>query len=256
MTNEEAKQILSAYRPSGEDASNPAFEEALDQARRDPSLAEWFEEERARDSELARIFQSLPAPEEGRRALLALRRVETAGTSEKRRPFWSWTAAIAACFALLLGASVLLMPFLRPAPEVTLQEPGSIGVVELASLARAAMPLDFRGDSVPELRAWLAGRGAPAPGDLPEALASLAAVGCRVFSDEHRNAISLLCLKKDGQLVHLFVADGNARRALAMAEKEWISQDGWNAYCWSDEDRAYVLLSPVPPEELEELVIG
>jgi hypothetical protein len=252
VTNEEAKQILSAYRPGGADASDPVFERALEQAKRDPELAAWFKQERESDADLARVFQSIPVPEAAKRSLLTLARVKPEG---KRTFFWGWTTAVAAGVALVLGITMLLMPYLRPAPEVTLQQPDSIGVVELAGLARAAMPLDFRGESVPELRAWLAGRGAPAPGTLSEALTSLSAVGCRVFSDEHGNAISLLCLKKDGQLVHLFVVEGDARRALAMAEKEWISQDGWTAYCWSDEDRAYVLLSPAPPGELEELVI-
>lgn len=254
MNNEEAKQILSAYRPGGEDASDPVFEQALEQARRDPELSGWFKHERERDAELARVFQSLPVPEDGRRSLLALARVEPV---EKKWTFWGWSLAFAACFALLLGVTVLLMPHLRPTPELTLNENQSLGALELLELAHAAMPLDFEGNSVPELRAWLTGRGAPAPASatLPDALFSLAAIGCRVFADDDGNAISLLCLKKDGDVVHLFVAEGNARAALAMAEKEWVRMDGWNAYRWGDEDRTYVLLSLASREELEELVI-
>lgn len=252
MRNEEAKQILSAYRPSGDDASDPVFERALEQARRDPELAAWFKEERRRDAELAQIFQSIPVPEGARRTLLALPRTEPSG---RKRLFWAWTSVIAACFALLLGATVLLLPYLRPAPELALSKERSLGASQLIELAHAARPLDFRGDSLPELNAWLTGRGAPKPGILSDALGELSAVGCRVFSDDGDNAISLLCLKKDGELVHLFVAEGKARKALAMAENQWIHQDGWNAYCWGDEDRTYVILSPAPPDKLEELVI-
>src|SRR5258706_136048 len=39
MNNQEAKLILQAYRCGGQDASDPLFAEALEQARRDPELA-------------------------------------------------------------------------------------------------------------------------------------------------------------------------------------------------------------------------
>ena len=43
MTNQDAKLVLSAYRPNGADARDPFFEQALQQANRDPELTEWFE---------------------------------------------------------------------------------------------------------------------------------------------------------------------------------------------------------------------
>jgi hypothetical protein len=252
MKNEEAKQILSAYRPGGDDAADPAFEEALEQARRDPELAAWFKEERRRDGEWVRFFQSIPVPEEGKQALLGLARVETA---PKKRPFWLWSVGVAAGLALCIGVIGLLIPYLPPSTDLAFDGERSVGVPELLQLAHARQPFDYRGSSVPELRAWLVGRGAPAPEALPEAWGALSPLGCRVFTDEWGHSISLLCLEKNGQIVHLFVAEGRARQALAMAEKEWINHSGWNAYCWSDEDRAYVILSPAPADELDELVI-
>jgi len=44
MDSGEAKFILSAYRPEGQDASDPRFAEALEQVRRDPILQRWFED--------------------------------------------------------------------------------------------------------------------------------------------------------------------------------------------------------------------
>lgn len=252
MRNEEAKQILSAYRPSGEDAADPVFERALEQARRDPELSAWFKHERERDAELAQVFQNLPVPEEGKHSLLTLARVKPA---DKKRTFWGWSLALAACFALLLGVTALLSPSLRTAPELALHKNGSLGAPELLELAHAAAPLDYHENSVPELRAWLTGRGAPAPATLSGALSSLPAIGCRVFSGDDGTGLSLLCLKKGGELVHLFVAEGQARDALAMAEEEWVQVDGWNAYCWGDEDHTYVLLSSAPRETLQDLVI-
>lgn len=252
MKNEEAKQILSAYRTGGDDAADPVFEQALQQARRDPELADWFKEERRRDGEWATFFQSIPVPEEGKQSLLHLARVQKI---KKRRPFWFWSGALAASLAFLFGVVFWLLSDLEPINARAFHEERSLGVSELLQLAHLRQPFDFRGGSVPELRAWLTGRGAAAPEGLPEAWGHLSALGCRVFADDQGQSISLLCLKKNGQIVHLFVAEGPARQALALAEKKWISHEGWSAYCWSDGDRAYVLLSPAPAEELDELVI-
>ena len=42
MTNQEAKFTLSAYRANGQDAGDPAFAEALAQAKQDPALGAWL----------------------------------------------------------------------------------------------------------------------------------------------------------------------------------------------------------------------
>lgn len=49
MNNDEAKFLLSAYRPGGRDAADPSVAAALDQAKRDPALASWFERQQAHD---------------------------------------------------------------------------------------------------------------------------------------------------------------------------------------------------------------
>jgi hypothetical protein len=53
MDNEEAKFILRAYRPNGADAGDAKFCAALEQAKRDPELARWFERELALDKTVA-----------------------------------------------------------------------------------------------------------------------------------------------------------------------------------------------------------
>src|ERR1700742_597016 len=52
-TNEPAKVVLNAYRPSGADAQDPVFRAALEQASRDPELAAWFKEQRSFDAATA-----------------------------------------------------------------------------------------------------------------------------------------------------------------------------------------------------------
>ena len=62
MNNETAKVILSAYRHDGADAQDPVFTDALQQARLDPELGKWFEEQRAFDHRIFQAVQRIEAP--------------------------------------------------------------------------------------------------------------------------------------------------------------------------------------------------
>jgi hypothetical protein len=62
MTNEDAKLVLSAYRPNGEDARDPFFEQALQQAKLDPELMEWFEKQRAFDRVIIAKIRTIEPP--------------------------------------------------------------------------------------------------------------------------------------------------------------------------------------------------
>ena len=62
MTNQDAKLVLSAYRPNGADARDPFFEQALQQAKRDPELMEWFEKQRAFDCVMVAKLRTIEPP--------------------------------------------------------------------------------------------------------------------------------------------------------------------------------------------------
>ena len=76
MNNEEAKLILQAYRPGGQDANDPRFREALEQAQRDPELARWFANEQALDSRIsAKVQAAIKPPAHLKSQLLAQRKI-------------------------------------------------------------------------------------------------------------------------------------------------------------------------------------
>ena len=72
MNNDTAKEILSAYRPDGQDAADPCFKEALEQAQRDPDLRAWFERERLRDQAMASFVSQHPVHGNHKQALLTM----------------------------------------------------------------------------------------------------------------------------------------------------------------------------------------
>ena len=71
MNNQEAKFILSAYRPSGEDACDAAFAAALEQVNRDPDLGAWFAEKRALDIATSEANSSILIPPDRRDKIIA-----------------------------------------------------------------------------------------------------------------------------------------------------------------------------------------
>ena len=62
MDNREAKFILNAYRPNGQDADDPRFSEALEQVRRDPMLERWFSESIAFDTVMTEKLRAIEVP--------------------------------------------------------------------------------------------------------------------------------------------------------------------------------------------------
>ena len=69
--NDQAKLLLSAYRPGGADATDPAFAEALAQAGRDPQLRAWLEESQRFDEAIAGKLRSVEVPANLRATILA-----------------------------------------------------------------------------------------------------------------------------------------------------------------------------------------
>jgi tRNA 2-selenouridine synthase SelU len=74
MTNDEAKVILGAYRPNGQDAADALFCEATRQAQQDPQLAAWFARAQGLDALMRGKLRELAPPPGLKEAILALGR--------------------------------------------------------------------------------------------------------------------------------------------------------------------------------------
>lgn len=102
MDNEEAKFILRAYRPNGADAGNAVFCAALEQVRKDPELARWFQREQALDKAVAERMHATVVPASLRDAILTGAKVSGVRreSARWRQPVW---LAAAASVVLMLG---------------------------------------------------------------------------------------------------------------------------------------------------------
>ena len=76
MDKEQARFILQSFRPDGADAKDPDFAEALLVAAEDRELGDWLAVERAQDAAFAAALNDLAIPDELRRNILSVLKME------------------------------------------------------------------------------------------------------------------------------------------------------------------------------------
>lgn len=249
MDNESARIILSAYRSTGADASDPVFADALEQARRDPALAEWFAGQRAVDERMCAALQSVIPPAGLKSRILASGRViEFSG----RRSWWSRPAwlALAASILILLGVTAVFFQ-----KETARHIPLAVLTDEIFQIQKNMPSLGAMSSDTAELRRWLADRGTPHDFAIPSGLHDKMGIGCQVYSIRG-SKVSLICFQLENkQMAHYFVTDRrNLTDSPAIGQTIYLQKDGVTFATWSDDRRTYVLASTVPADELKRLL--
>jgi hypothetical protein len=235
MNNEEAKLILQAYRPGGQDASDPRFREPLEQAQRDPELGRWFAKEQELDSRIsAKVKASLTPPPHLKSQLLAQRKIV--------RPtvwWWQpiWQLAAAACVALLVTLGAL---WFRPSGQTQF----AAYRADMAEFAEKKLDrLDLMSRDVAAVRRWLAQKESHGDLVLPAGLDGRPSLGCRLL-DWKGHKVSLVCFELDDKKVaHLLVVDSAAFKD-APTEAPIFKQVGDLATAsWSRAGKTYMVAS-------------
>ncbi len=252
MNNEEAKLILHAYRADGQDASDPRFREALEQAQRDPELARWFANEQALDSRIgAKLRKSTPAPADLKAQLLAQRKIV--------RPVIWWQRpavryAMAACFALFATLAVWF-GFLH---EGAIEARGN-GFADyrdaMADFAGNKLKrLEFKTRNVAEVKRWLAEKDSIAELTFPKGLEGKPSLGCRVLEWQGKK-VSLVCFElANRKVVHLLTVDSSIFENAPGEYPEFKQAGGVAMASWSRGGKTYVLASKRATEsELKDL---
>lgn len=253
MDNEQAKLILSVYRPGGEDASDPFFAEALDQVRRDPELGAWFTEQRRFDQSIHSALQAEAPPSGLRESLLLNRKIVRMTEPAPRNRFWAKTTfwlALAASIVLLLGIGLMLRP------DTATPMSGEEFVQKVLDLKTSGqISLGKMSSDPEELRQWLAQRRSPSEFELPDSLENLGAMGCQTFTiNGHK--VSLLCFMLDqNRIVHFFVIDSHNLEGAPGSQPRFQQVDNIAIATWSEGGRTYVLTGKdVDQETLSRLI--
>jgi hypothetical protein len=233
MNNQEAKLILEAYRPGGQDASDPLFAEALEQAKRDPELQMWFAEESALDAHIqASLQRAIQVPRELESNLLALRKIA------RPMPWWFQPMKLAAAAAVLLLLGLATFFLLPQKPTLV----GSFRETMVRHSLQRQGHIVFESHNIAKIEQWLQGNGAQTNFDLPAVLQSGTPHGCRVVDWNGRKATMICFILKDGEHLDLFVVD---RAGLPdfpeSTAPQFARADGLMTATWAEGGKVYLL---------------
>ena len=233
MNNQEAKLILQAYRPNGQDASDPFFAEALEQVRRDPELAKWFAAENSLNSRIqTRLQAAVPIPTGLKSELLALQK------TVRPMPWWLQPIKLAAVGLALaaLGAILLLIPE-RPTQLASFRD----------TMARHSLQLqehvEFASHDIASIQQWLQGKNMQTNFDLPSTLqaGTGTAQGCRIVNWNGHKA-TMICFIVNGEHMDLFVMDRAGLPDFPQnGAPQFASADGLMTAMWAGDGKVYLL---------------
>jgi hypothetical protein len=209
---------------------------ALEQARRDPALQEWFDRHCEAQANLRQKFAELPVPEDLKDAILAGRKIV-------RPAFWwqkpAWLAA-AAVLAILLGVSAL---WLRPDPT----DRFSLYRARMVRMALHEYRMDIVTNDLRQVRRYLDEKGGPADFAIPNRMEQLNVTGGGHIRWGKAPA-SMVCFDRGGgQMLFLFVIHSTAVKGepdrpapLKIGALQTVS--------WSQGTNTYVLAGPGDPD--------
>jgi hypothetical protein len=244
LDNREAKFILNAYRSGDQDASDPAFLEALEQARRDPALAQWFSESMAFDTAVRQKLCAVGAPSDLRERILARGKVNT--SLRWSRPLIKW--AIAAGLILTAILSFLIWHEIRPGHLVGWQNQ-ALDVI--SSLVTKQVSFDAESAKASKLMTWLRAHHAPTARTLPQTLETLQSLGCKTFS-WNGTPVSVICFRRpEGGMIHLVMTSASGASNRGRPDNpELIQQRQWSTATWREGDTTYMLALQGGPNQL------
>jgi hypothetical protein len=229
MTNQDAKLVLSAYRPNGADARDPFFEQALQLAKLDPELMEWFEKQRAFDGVIVAKLRTIEPPTGLNSQILA-------GLRAVRVPRHSVSPWFAVAAALLVAMMVLTYNrFLEPSKLDRLDQFCSDCLAQFSS----PVQFDLESPDLRETQKFIRTTRAPAATAIPDSVATMPTAGCKIFRWKGQ-WVSLTCFKlPSGKSLLLFVIGEKAfdRRPIPTDFKE---MGGWHVKF--DEESGQVIL--------------
>lgn len=242
MNNQEAKFILSAYRPSGEDAAK--FAEALAQVSLDPELAAWFADQRRFDVANCDAVGSIPIPPDLRGNILA-------GGKISRRRFWPIRRGLLAIAASIMFLATVTGIWTRHSRLDTWQRDGLAAILKLDS---GQSPFDHPGNDGRALQEWLYAQHAPAADSLPVALQKLPALGCKTISSAGKT-VSITCFRLRGkELVHLVVTNASDLNHAPPQQPRFLEAEGSMTASWTANGHACMLVTKGSSRELQDLL--
>ena len=233
MNNQEAKLILQAYRLGGQDAADPQFQEALEQLKRDPELADWFAHERIIETHVqAKIKDAVKPPPYLKSQLLAL------GKTARPAAWWLrplWLAAAASVVLLGIVATIW-------SSRSSGQESAAFRQAMVQNAMQTTDHVSFETHDLTKIQQWVEDRGINTNFDLPAALRGHSIEGCRIV-DWRGRKVTMICYVFNGRdHLDLFVFDSTLFGGFTPSQTlKFAHAEGFMTATWTRGHRTYLL---------------
>ncbi|MBI5388676.1 MAG: hypothetical protein HZA90_28780 [Verrucomicrobia bacterium] len=246
MTRDEAKLILQACRPGGQDAANPRCAEAMALAQTDPELAAWLAQERAFDASISAKLKSNPVPPNLRTAILA-------GEKVIRQLAWwhliNWRRVAACAAILVVGVAAFLFSLNKTQTILAATD-------EAIEIAQSRVThLSLHTNNLAGVRQFFSKCRAPADFDVPSGLRKLPVMGGTLVGVQYRTA-SVVCFRITGQnYLTLFVMDELPDGTIPPeGEIKFVAQGEWTTAIWNEKGKTYMVHGKVHPNSLRRML--
>ena len=187
MNLNEAKTILSLYRPGAGDEADPQIAGAMALAKKDPELARWFEEHCARQIALRAKFRQITVPE-------GLKEQIISEQAARRKAAVHQRMALAAVAVAIVVLTIISLEVFHPFRERYRPDDYRFATyrTRMVDLALRGYNMDLATNTAAPIVAYLSRSQAPADFELPASLQKVALTGCAV-TEWHNRKGALIC---------------------------------------------------------------
>jgi len=244
MDSREAKEVLSSVRLVRDEAADPLVARALEQARRDPELARWWERQREIDRILSEKLRTIEVPPFLESRILSAERTLT--------PIRWWK---------VLAGSKLIAPFVAAAVVIVglwpiERQPTAFAAYRSEMVAAVSAPydMDVGAEDFNGLRPGFAKSGWPSDYQVSSALQGIAVEG-GLLRTWRGKKVSVLCLETERAMggtapgasdeedvyVWLFVMDRSVLPDLSATGTAYEKVGDLMTVAWTHGNTAYLL---------------
>lgn len=249
MKNQEAKFILGAYRPDGQDADDATFHDALAQAEKDPELREWLQRERKFDATLSAKLKEIAPPPGLRDAILAGSRVSVSAARPKKN-WWTPTVWLAAAAAIAVVATVTM----KTRAAAALPTAAQLTAFALDDLANHHDQHVGHPPGLENVQAQL--------GNVQVPLSKGAGLNLAALQKEHCRSVQIgghevfeICFQRDGAWYHVYVGSRRDFAPGAIDPRALIKTQGkFAATAWADAEHVYALVTHAGADALQRVI--
>jgi hypothetical protein len=234
MSPQEARDTLLLYRPVTGDSEDPQMAEAMDLARRDGELGQWFEQHLAFQKAMRSRLRQIEVPAELKASLLAQKTPQPEVLTVQA--WWRNPAllAAAAVVTLLVGLAGFWLKGGAPDRFANFQ-------ARMVGTALREYRMDIVTSDMGRLRQFMADSGAPADYHVPPGLEKLQLTGGGLLR-WRSNPVAMVCFNRgDDQMLFLFVMDRSALKDPPSEKPKLAKLDDMTTVSWSRGGKTYLL---------------